>query len=228
MALGCCHRSEPSADRFQFSLRELLALTTFAAIAAAVAAVKGPGVFVSAAGLGICYLNHRGALARWQQGKRPWLWLGVAYLLFVVSFAAHAVDIEYFVEGAKASGFIELRGWEAAWYNLLTAVDEWSKRSASWRWGIGILWTSLLNLANLLLILSPFWAWRLSTGHGSSYGTLAAVSAAAVWCGAVCFQAHSGYYLWALANLTLLSAWRVRRTALIGMALTVGFFLAVA
>jgi len=65
--------SEPTAGAWQFSLRELLALTTFAAVAAALAAVMGRGVFVVAAGLFICYLNARGAFARWQRGKWRWL-----------------------------------------------------------------------------------------------------------------------------------------------------------
>ena len=106
MAQGCCHLADPHSDRFHFSLRELLALTTFTAIAAAVAAVKGPGVFVAVAGLGACYLNYRGALARWQDGKYPWLLVGVSCVVFGISLGLPAVM-------PRGRGFTQ-SGWWAA------------------------------------------------------------------------------------------------------------------
>lgn len=130
----------------------------------------------------------------------------------------------------RGRGFTQ-SGWWAAHYAWSFIIDRATEKFQSFASATNYLQYSLFNLANLLFVLSPFWIWRLSTGRGSFYGTLCAISAAAVWCAIAHMPMYlhtPGYFLWALASLTLLSAWRIRRFALIAMAITTAFFIAVA
>lgn len=210
------YHSEPNAGAWQFSLSELLALTTFAAVAAALAALLGIGVFVVALGLFICSLNVRGAFAQWQRGKRRWYWISTSCMVFAVSLGLPAAAIPIRPAGGSVHD-LDLQGWEAAqasFYMLFACPFDSLADLAGWAAYV------LYACANLVLVLSPVWAWRLSRGKGDWYGTLAAVSAANVWCAAIWLRGREGYYLWALAMLVLVSAWRIRRPALLAMALT--------
>lgn len=218
------YHSEPNAEAGQFSLRELLALTTFAAIAAALAAMLGMGVFVVAAGLSICCLNVRGLFARWQRGNWRWFWIGTACTAFALSLGLPAAAIPIRSTGGSVH-YVDLQGWEAAQasFHLLLGWPPFDSLVDI----AGCAAYALYACANLVLAFSPVWAWRLSRGKGDWYGTLAAVSAANVWCAAIWLRGREGYYLWALAMLTLVSAWRIRRPALLAMALTALLFIAI-
>ncbi|HJT34074.1 MAG TPA: hypothetical protein VJ783_18655 [Pirellulales bacterium] len=214
---------QPNAGAWQFSLRELLALTTFAAIAAAFAAMLGMGIFVVAAGLSICYLNVRGLFARWQRGKWRWFWIGTACIAFALSLGLPAAAIPFRPAGGSVD-YLDLRGWEAAQasFHMLFAWPFDSLTDLA-GWAAYVLYAC----ANVVLVLSPVWAWRLSRGRGDWYGTIAVVSAADVWCAAIWLRGREGYYLWALPMLILVTAWRIRSPALLAMVLTALLFIAI-
>lgn len=97
-----------------------------------------------------------------------------------------------------------------------------SEASATWR---GILLYAWLTLGNALLLGSPFLLWRLQHDKGRLYGAVLATAVAAM-CGLSINDKSRdfflvGYYVWCLAGVSLLCAYRIRWPTLALMALVV-------
>lgn len=194
-------RPRSSPQRPQFSLRALLIGVTVASVILALYAKRGLGTVPLSLGLLLSGLSWRGRLARLQtETTRPKLYLS-GWLLVGMSLLLPSVG------GCQTT----LKGWEAAYFcagievemihNSLQADAELEPQV----WSDEFAYFSLLNLANLMFLLSPLVLWRLQRGKGRWLTTINAAALTAVWF--VPLGAGSdyrvGYYVWC-GGLTLL------------------------
>ncbi len=227
-----------TAAPWQFSLRGLFLLMTAAAGTAAVASVWGLGSLILSTGFILATLNWRGGCAAVQTNRaRPRLFY-TAWLLFAASL---------FLPVTKGCGTDAFCGWQAALVcagaevDLLKDIasacrtspqdsepriiegagDTVSNRARRTVEAVGsALWVTLLNLANLLMLGSPWLLWRLQRGRGQRLAALLAWSTVAVWL--VPLDAPppmylSGYYVWCLSFTLVLTTLRITLRLLLTM-----------
>jgi hypothetical protein len=206
-------QDEPTAAcPLQFTLRGMFLITTWAACTAALAAWRGAGVVVLTFGLGISALSCQGVLAPWQAPERRSRFLmRIGWLLLLSSLALPSVRG---CSNSSVSGLGAAYHCAAAQFSL---VDE----SIEHRW-LAYLHLTMLNLANLLMALSPLCARGTRPDRwGATYTMVLGPCAVAVWSlpvgDARAFLA--GYYLWALASAVILSSFRLSLPTFIAMVL---------
>ena len=188
---------------WQFSLRAVFCLVAWAACITAWATIRGAGVVVLAVGLSVSALNVRGALNNWQlpstKGRRL---VYCGWMLLLVSLFAPSV---------RGCGNAPVAGWEAA----AAAADVQFRVPGASDAG-GLAWSgygfySLINLGNLLLLVSPWALYRARRGKGQAYGALLGVCAVAAWSLPISQPQEFlvGYYVWSISLLCVLSAFRL-------------------
>lgn len=196
----------------QFTLRGLFLITTWAACTAALAAWRGAGVVVLTFGLGVSALNCQRALAPWQAPERRSQSLRrIGWLLLLFSLALPSV------RGCSNSS---VSGLSAA-YHCAAAQFSPVDQSIEHRW-IAYLHLTMLNLANVLMALSPLCARGTRLARwGAIYTMVLGPCAIAVWSLPVGDTRPflPGYYLWALASLAILSSFRLSLPTFIAMLL---------
>jgi hypothetical protein len=200
--------------RWQFNLREAFLATTAAAGAAALAGSRGLGSLVLSLGLAAAWLNVRGRLASLQTRRaRPQLFYA-GWLLLGVSL---------FLPAMKGCNNSTLRGWQTAQAAVMLeagAVTELIEHPGAvleqgdhdLREGARF-WTiiTLINAANLSLLLTPLLLWRLQRGKGEWLGAAFALAAVSPW--AVPLRDPEvlvGCYVWCAAFLVVLLSYRIR------------------
>ncbi len=195
----------------QFTLRALLILMTLISLALGVAVWRGLGTLPHSLGMLWAWLNASGRLQSLQTPTaRPRIFL-IGWLLVGVSLVLPA---------AKGCNNQEILGWRAAQACVLAEArilaapfqlhDEGD--DANKVFTFEALFFTMLNLANLGLLMSPFFFWRLQRERGHWFGNVLAVAAVTAW---FCSWEQSsgfliGFYVWCLAFAVLLTAYRVR------------------
>lgn len=199
----------PPAGRLQFGLRTIFGLIAWIGYVTAWATHRGAGVVVLAVGLTVSALNVRGVFARWQfpnwQGGRL---VYCSWGLLLLSLFSPAV---------RGCGNSSVPGWSAAY--AAAAVQFRLPQPGDDRPWVAYAFYSTINLANLMLLLSPWALNRGRRGGGQAYAAILGASAAAVWSAAIDHphEFFAGYYLWSLAVLCLLSAFRLGGRTLAAM-----------
>jgi hypothetical protein len=193
-----------ASARPQFSLKALFAVTAWAASLAALAASQLAGWTMLAIGFSLSCLNCSGQLAVCHGRTAQRRLFGTGWLLLVVSL---------FLPAVKGCGNTTFRGWEAAAasFELPLRLFWESKADSAKVNGFVYGFYCLLAMANLLLAGSPLFLWRLTRGKGEYYGAIFATASAAMWCFSIEPQMLLvGYYVWCLAGLAILCAYRMR------------------
>ncbi|HXT57118.1 MAG TPA: hypothetical protein VN699_00720 [Pirellulales bacterium] len=188
----------PATRRWQFSLRGILSFTAWAACTAAFARLRGTGAAVLIVGLSACALNCRGDLSNWQlPGRRGGKTAYLAWALLLASL---------FLPAVRGCSNSSIAGWQAAGACAM-AQFSMPDPGIEHRW-VAYGYYSMLNLANLLLLLSPWALYRARRGKGQCYAAALGICAVAVWSASVDDAGGllAGYYVWSLAVLCLLSA----------------------
>jgi hypothetical protein len=205
---------------WQFSLREAFWFLTAAGGAAALVRFKGWGSLVLSLGLYAAWLNVRGRLGDVQTARRRPKVFYAAWLLLAASL---------FLPAMRGCNNSTMKGWETA---HLCAVAE---AAAVERFVIKgerpqaeelprvvkeVGWITLLNLANLLALLSPLLLWRLQREKGQWLASASAVCAVAVWTVPL-KDPHVliGCYVWCAGFLALTLPYRIGWKAFAAMLL---------
>lgn len=201
-----------AAGPLQFTLRGMFLITTWAACTAALAVWRGAGVVVLTFGLGVSALNCQGALTPWQASERRSRSLRrIGWILLLFSLALPSV------RGCSNSS---VSGLGAA-YHCAAAQFSLVDQSIEHRW-VAYLHVTTLNLANVLMALSPLCARGTRPDRwGATYAMVLGPCAIAVWSLPV-GDARAflpGYYLWALASAAILSSFRLSLSTFIVMVL---------
>lgn len=197
--------------RLQFGLRWLLALTAWVAAIMALAVSSLNTLVMSAVGFSVAALNCAGKLSVLQSAANHRRAVGLAWLLLLASLVLPSV---------RGCGDDAVPGYSAAvaacMYQISPPVNQpvesWVAAYVEFTW---------LNLANLLLILSPRFIRRVERGQGRVYGVLLALACAAMWGLPIGERPGTllvGYYVWCLAGLCLLASIRLRWWTLLSMA----------
>jgi hypothetical protein len=206
----------------QFSLFSLFELTTVAAIAAALVAGKGWGTLVLSTGMTLAWFNVRGSFAGWQT-PRPQCWLfGAAGVLFVVSLCLPALVVFGDVYGWAAAFTIANEEWKGITDWL--AVDNRSLTEDISRI-LAFVWITLMNGANLSMLLSPLTLLRLRRGKGEWLANGQAITSVAAWF--VLFDSNDflvGSYVWCASMMLPLIARRMTWCVFIAMFATALIF----
>jgi hypothetical protein len=202
-AMPASGNDAPATHPWQFSLRGILAFTAWAACTAAWATMRGAGVVVLAVGFSMAALNCRGDLSAWQlPGRRGRRLVHLAWALLLASL---------FLPAIRGCSNAPIAGWQAAQACAAVQFSPLDPSGIEQHW-VAYGYYSLLNLANLLILLSPLALYLAGRGKGQTYAALLGVSAIAVWSAAIDDAGGSllaGYYVWSLAVLCLLSAFRI-------------------
>jgi hypothetical protein len=205
---------------WQFSLLEAFWFLTAAGGAAALVRGKGWGAVVVVVGLFVAWLNVRGRFAEVQAGKRRAKLFWGAWGLLGASL---------FLPAMRGCNNSTLKGWETA--HLCAAAEvgavekfvvqgERPPREELGRAVGELSWITLLNLANLLAVLSPVWLWRLRREKGQWLGAALAVAAVAVWIVPL-KDPHVlvGCYVWCAGFLALTLPYRIGWKTFVAMLL---------
>ncbi|HVX14131.1 MAG TPA: hypothetical protein VHC22_23295 [Pirellulales bacterium] len=197
----------------QFGLKTVFAFVTWIAAIAGLAVSQLAGWTMTAVAFSLGVVNCSGRLDGWQHGagRTRLFWLG--WTILVASL---------FLPALKGCGNQSIRGWQAAIACGQLVIDPPGNSSDNWAGVLAYVW---LTLGNALLLGSPFLLWRLQRNGGRIYGTLLAM-AVATMCGLSIGYRNGeffliGYYVWCLAGLSLLSAYRMRWSTLALMVLAV-------
>ncbi|HET6881481.1 MAG TPA: hypothetical protein VFI31_15065, partial [Pirellulales bacterium] len=168
----------------QFSLKAIFAATTWAGAIAGLAVSHLAGWTTVAVGFSLAALNCTGRLAAWQTKRGQPRLFALGWMLLAASLLLPAV---------KGCNNESVKGWEAAMVCGSIAFDP--PGSAEWP---AVVWYDVLTFGNLPLVLSPLFLWRLRRGKGQLYGTLLAMSCAAMWSVAIrdADKVLVGYYVW--------------------------------
>lgn len=193
-------------------MQSLLGFTAWIAAMLAIAVSGAAAWLMAAIGFSVTAMNCAGKLAAVQTPVNHRRAVSLAWLLLLASLLLPVV---------RGCGNEAVPGWRAAAvacaYQVQPPVSQppelWVGAYVEFTW---------LNLANLLLILSPLLAWRIQNGKGHVYRVLLAWAATAMWCvpiGETPNTLLAGYYVWCLAALCLLASLRLRWWVLAPMAI---------
>jgi len=164
---------------------------------------------VLAVGLTVSALNARGVFVAWQfPNPRGARLVYCGWGLLILSLFSPAV---------RGCGNSPVPGWSAA--HAAAASQFRLPEPEGGRHWVAYAFYSTINLANLLLLLSPWALVRGRRGGGQTYAAILGASAVAVWSAAIGHPHEflAGYYLWGLAMLCLLSAFRLGGRTLAAM-----------
>jgi hypothetical protein len=224
------------------SLRGLFLCTTYFAIASALAARWGLGVFVFAIGAGLTWLSFRGYLG-WMQTRaaRPRVF-GGGWLLVAVSMALPALT----TRGCNNQSTTH-DGWQLAYAGAMFAggsameFAEHVVQPESWTWenageaAGAAVFVLMLNLPNVMVLVSPWLLYRQQRGKGSFGSAVLGCATVSTWIWGTWpgenDELRIGYYVWS-AGITLVSlagrpGWRtLAAMALAGSSLMLWFALA--
>lgn len=185
-------------ERPQFSLKVIFAVTTWVAAIAALAVSQFSGWIMCAVGLSFVCLNCSGRFAALQRQPGQSRCFQAAWLLLGVSL---------FLPAMKGCNSTSIYGWEAARVCFQITFDpppEISHQTS------GYVLYCVCAASNVLLLLSPVFLWRLRRGKGRYYGLLLTATVPAMWCFGDPTQVLIGYYVWCVAGLAILCAFRMR------------------
>lgn len=192
--------------RWQFGLKDLFGLMTYAAAASGLVVWFGPGTLMTSLGFLIAILNLRGVFARWQRGRTQWTLLLVAWTMFLVSLVLPC-----------AWGWNEyVWGWQAAWVYLAVPIGSFWDRTVEVPWPEW-LWVITLNAANLLMAGLPILLWRLGRQRGQWYAASLCVVMTVVWVINWEVELLVGYYVWCASFQLAMAALRVRLRTFLAM-----------
>jgi hypothetical protein len=198
-------------QHWQFSLRAMLLFTAAVACVMLLVTIKGPGVLVVATGLAVSGLNWRGALAGWQRPDRCAWPVRVGWFLLVASL---------FLPSLPGCNNSQILGWQAAQICAEAQVNGITQGIHSPKQGLEYVVITSMNLTNILLLTSPWFLLLLQRGRGSGYAAAFACCATFAWACAAPdpMGLLIGYYVWCLAQLSILSAARLGPRTLVAMA----------
>jgi hypothetical protein len=190
---------------FQFSLADLLGLITLTAVAAALAAARGPESLVLSGGLIISIASWRGCFKAVQSRRYQIAMLLAAWGLFLVSL---------FLPCMGPPGMVY--GWAAAYWSAILAWMALGNREAL---PFDALWFLSFCFANLLIVLLPVLAWRIRRGGGRVFAAILCVAMVSPWSIAWNAEMQFGYYVWCVSFLVALIALPMRAGTLAAMLL---------
>ena len=200
---------------FQFRLYHLFLATFLVAVICVLAKMFGPGSLPLSIGFSLVGLNALGCLSfLQQQGSRP----RVCYLAWLL------IAISLFLPVAEGCNNQKIHGWQVAQIAILSqgnamqglVTDEQPSDVGDWV----LLWhLTLLNLANLLVLCSPLFLFRLQRGQGRLMGNALAISIVSVWLIPVKGEFLIGYYVWASGITLLLQTMRIGWRTICAMAI---------
>jgi hypothetical protein len=176
--------SSPAAapPRWQFGLKDLFGLMTYAAAALGLVVWFGPGTLITSLGFLIAILNVRGAFARWQRGWVQWVLLVVAWVTFLISLALPCLST------------FSILGWQAAWVYLVAPFERLfggdEVPGSVWFWLVA------LDLSNILMAGLPIYLWRLSRERGEWFAAVLCVAMTGVWSLNWGMGFFVGYFVW--------------------------------
>lgn len=198
----------------QFGLKGFFAFITSVAAIAGLAVSQFAGWTMSIVGFALATLNCAGRLETFQGGVAQTRVFRLGWTLLALSLFTPAV---------KGCGNQNVPGWRAAVLCAHVAIDPPVGEAAS-KWQAIVLY-GWLTLGNALLLCSPFWLRRLQQGRRRLYSILLATTVTAMCSFSIRNTNHFlvGYYLWCLAGLSLLCAFRMRWPTLALMALVLLF-----
>lgn len=190
----------------QLTLRGLFLCMTYFAIASALAAALGVGIFVLMNGVLLTWLSYRGYLW-WMQTirARPRVY-GLAWFLFAVSFALPVLTVKGCGNGLPQTHY----GWQAALATCegflrlcQNASEQVTRETPVSVEEIGELLSGAatvvaFNLPNLLMLVSPWLLWQQQRGQGQLLSTLFGCAAISTWSWGI-FAGQDlriGYYVW--------------------------------
>lgn len=190
---------------WQFHLRHVFELTTWAALAATLVRLRGIGTLVASLGLLVIWLNRRGAFRHLQDSRPRNIVLFVSWFAFLVSLVLPSIDI-----------FNPVLGGMAAWLAFsMPIVALWEGKPVN-HWLVFYL---SLSVANLLMLLLPLLIWRLSLGRGRVLAALLCLTMALPWSLSVnAKDLLIGYYVWSASLALALLGLRLSTTLAIAMA----------
>lgn len=203
--LSTAENAAPST-RWQFRLWHLFALMTYVAVVVAVARKWGIETLPVTIGLGIAWLNYSGAIWFLQRRKLQLAVLFFAWGMFLGSLLL-----------PTHTGW-EIPGWLGAWVVLCAPVD--NALHHDWFQVAKLLsWVPLIDTANLSQLLLPITAIRLRIDRGKFLAAVNCVSMVAFWTLAGPTVA-SGYVVWSISFLLVLTAMPLNRATLMVMHVT--------
>ena len=189
----------------QFSLRGMFVAMTGLAVACGLAAWQGFGTLMASLGLLLALLNVTGHLQYFQTKKTRPKCFYLAWGLLLTSLLLPSVEGCHGPmsgwEVALAVAEVEARGVR----EMLEQDNEQPFRAAA----TALSWYGLLNLANVLLLFSPLFLYRLQHGRGEWFGSALAVCSIVAWSVGWYGGFLIGYYFWCLGFAALLIAYRI-------------------
>ena len=208
-----------AAARWQFTLWDLFLLVTALGVALAIAVRVGPGSLSLSLGLILAWQNWRGTFRPAQTNQMRPRVFAVGWLLLCVSLV---------LPSAKGCNGKYVYGWQMAYHCALAETlpldgGNWNGDGDSWR---GWLYISAINLANLLMVLSPWFLSRMHLGHGERFIQLFAALCVPVWSVTWTEECLVGCYVWQASFAVLLAAQRIRGPTLAAMCVVVALTLA--
>lgn len=215
-ATAACDKLAPPRP-WQFSLRGAFVLLTASSGAAALVAYRGAGSLALSIGLLWAWLNVRGAFRSVQTPRaRPKVFYA-AWLLLGVSL---------FLPAAKGCNNSYIYGWQTAYLCAAAEIETAQNLAQNRESGpeqrvelaTGFAWLTMINLANLLLVLSPLLLWRLQRGQGGALSAALGVNAVAAWAVPM-REPHLliGCYVWCASFAVVLMACPLGRRTLLAM-----------
>ncbi|HEX7448851.1 MAG TPA: hypothetical protein VF306_14960 [Pirellulales bacterium] len=195
----------------QFNLRALFAVISWIAMLLAIAVSSLSAWLMTVLGFSVTTMNCAGKLTALQTPGNHRRAALLGWLLLLTSLALPAV---------RGCGNEAVPGYRAAAVAVLYQVHPPVDQPVE-TWAPAYIEFSLLNLANLLVIVAPLFIHRVQRGQGQVYRGLLAIAASAMWCMPLSEKPGSllaGYYVWCLAPLCLLASLRLRWWALAPMA----------
>jgi hypothetical protein len=206
-----------TAARFQFRLSHLFLATFLVASITFIAIIFGPGSLPLSIGITLAWLNVRGLLGWFQQRHTRARVCYVAWFLIATSLALPSV---------KGCNQKPVKGWQAAQMavmaegaaleKLATNPDRIDGESC-----VFVVYFMLINLANLLALMSPLLLYRLQKGKGRLMGNTLAFASVAVWMlpWGDPEGYFIGYYVWSGGLTLLLHTMRLGWRTFLGMAI---------